>query len=84
MGLSGGVETKQKQYKTSVHHPRLRLLVLEALWQARAQAIPLGLTVARTSWGPRPGSMVRSRSWYKTLLALTVEAEHLNQTPLMR
>ena len=58
MGLSRGVETKQKQQKTSVHHPCLPLLAPEALW--RAQVIPLGLTVARTSQGQQPRSMVRS------------------------
>ena len=40
MGLSGGVETKQKQQKTSVHQLRLPLLAPEALWRAQAQAIP--------------------------------------------
>ena len=40
MGLSGGVETTQKQQKTSVHRLRLPLLAPEALWWARAQAIP--------------------------------------------
>ena len=69
MGLSGGVETKQKQWKTPIHHPRLLRLALEALWQARAQPIPIGLTVVRsnTSQGLQPGSMVRSCGWYKTL-----------------
>ena len=43
------METKQKRQKTSVHHPRLPLLAAEALWRARAQAIPLQLTVVRTS-----------------------------------
>ena len=52
MGLSGGMETKQKRQKTSVHHPRLLLLAQEALWRARAQAISLGLTLVRTSQGP--------------------------------
>ena len=61
------MKTKQKQLKISVHHPRLALLAPEALWRARARAIPLGLTVVRTSQGPQPGLMVRSRGWYKTL-----------------
>ena len=42
MGLSGGVETKQEQQKTSVHQLRLPILAPEALWRARAQAIPWG------------------------------------------
>ena len=69
MGLSGGVETKQKQWKTLIHHPHLPHLAPEALWRARAQAIRTGLTVVRssTSQGPQPGSMVQSRNWYKTL-----------------
>ena len=35
IGLSGWMETKQKQKrkKTSVHHPRLPLLAAEALWR---------------------------------------------------
>ena len=67
MGSSDWVETKQRQKKTSIHHPRLPLLALEGLWRARAQAIPLGLTVVRTSQKPQPGSMVPSRGWRKTL-----------------
>ena len=43
------------------------LLALEALKRAQAQAIPLGLTVVCTIQRPQPGSMVRSRGWYKTL-----------------
>ena len=54
MGSSGGVETKQKQngktpqYTSRVSHPLLPRTT-EALRQVRAQANPLGLTVARTS-----------------------------------
>ena len=61
MGLSGGVETKLKRQNTSVHQPRLPLLASEALWRARAQAIPLRLTVVRTSQRLQQGWMVRSR-----------------------
>ena len=58
MNSSGGVETKQKQNsKTSVHQPCLPLPAPEVWWRVRAQASPLGLSVARTSQGqgPQPG-----------------------------
>ena len=59
------MKTKQKRQKTSVYHPRLPLLAAKALWPARAQAIPLGLTVVRTSQEPQPASMVRSAAGTK-------------------
>ena len=43
---------------------------------------PLGLTGVCTSQGPQLGSM--EPQLVQTLLALTMEAEHLNQTLLMR
>ena len=70
MGLSGGVKTINKNSKKPKYTTYVSpLLAPEALWQARVQAIPLGLTVVRcsTSQGPQPGLMVQSRSWYKAL-----------------
>ena len=73
-----------KNSKDLSTQPRFPLLAPEALWRARAQIIPLGLIVVRTSQEPQPGLVVQSCGWYKTLLALTVEAEHCNETLLMR
>ena len=63
----GWMETKQKQKRqtTSVHHSRLPILAPKALWRARAQAIPLPLTVVRTSQRPQSRSMVRSAAGTK-------------------
>ena len=84
MGLSGRVKTKKKTVEDFTTLPISPPPRTGSLWRTRAQAIPLELTAVRTSQGPQPESIVRSRSWYKTLQALAVESEHLSQTLLMR
>ena len=60
MGLSGGWKlnknSKRAQDTTHISPPHT-----DNLRWARAQAIPLGLTVVHISQRPQQGSMVRSR-----------------------
>ena len=84
MGLSCGVETKQKskrpQYTT--HDPRLPLLAPEVLWRVPAQAIPLGLLWYAPARGRNQVQWCGAVAGAKHC-KISCRGEHPNQTLLM-